>query len=155
MILGIDPGKNGGAALVSDSGDLIAVHPFRSPEDMDYKLREWSSHDIHTIMMERVHAFPGQGVVSAFSFGQNLGWWEGRLCGFSSAVHYVEPRTWQQKLCTKLPGHKQKAEHKRALLAVARSMFPDTKITLGTCDAVLIAATALSVLAGGASSTKR
>ena len=50
MILGIDPGKNGGAALVSDSGDLIAVHPFRSPEDMDGKLCEWSSHDIHTVM---------------------------------------------------------------------------------------------------------
>ena len=142
MILGIDPGKGGGAAVMSESGLLIDCEAFRAPERMHEVLRGWEkTYHFSTVVIENVHAFPGQGVVSAFSFGQNFGWWEGRLSGYR--LTYVEPRVWQKKLGIVLPGHSKKTEHKKALCAHAKLLFPGAKkVSLATCDAILIAFTA-------------
>lgn len=143
MILAIDPGKNGGAAIMSLTGVLLDCSPFRSSEEMHETMKMWEKAFVFSkVVMENVHAFPGQGVVSAFSFGQNFGWWQGRLAAY--AVEYVEPRVWQKKLGVALPGHSKKTEHKRALCDLARQRFSGVKkLSLATCDAVLIASVSL------------
>lgn len=141
MRLGIDPGKSGGAALLEEDGSFYAVEPFRSEEQMNAVLDSWPLDRVVRAALEKVHSFSGQGVVSAFSFGMNYGWWRGQLDsrGLSSKTRHVEPRAWQKAIGVQLPGHVQKTAHKNALKDVAQQMFPGVRVTLATADALLIA----------------
>ena len=91
---------------------------------------------IHT-MIEHVHAFPKQGSVSTFSFGQNLGQWEGTLHANEFDFTYVNPKEWiywygvQKGL--------DKKTRKRILLEKAKELFPNMKVTFNVSDAMLIA----------------
>lgn len=87
MIVAIDPGSKGGVAFEFD-GELYAIPmppnvsqiPIPAPVTM--------------AVIEKVHAFPGQGVVSMFSFGVQYGkvlaWAEMQ----TDNIHLIEPRTW-------------------------------------------------------------
>ena len=86
-------------------------------------------------ILERVHAMPGQGVTSMFSFGANYGYWRGVLQGLRIPFTEVHPRTWQKGL---MLGKVQGAERKRKLKQVASERYPDQKVTLKNADALLL-----------------
>ena len=95
-----------------------------------------SYEDVH-VMIEHVHAFPKQGSVSTFTFGQNLGQWEGTLHANELDFEYINPKQWIYWYDIK-PGIDKK-ERKRILLERAKSLFPNMKITFNVSDAMLIA----------------
>ena len=80
------------------------------------------------------NAAPGSAM---FNFGENYGFWQGMLMGLSIPLHIVTPQKWQSGLngLAKKTG----AERKRALKDCAAQMYPQCKVTLQTCDALLIA----------------
>jgi hypothetical protein len=138
--VGIDPGKKGGLALLSSSGDIVDL--IKMPET-NRVLWGW----IDTIppetlvVLEKVHSMPKQGVRSMFTFGLGYG---ALLMGMEAAgLTYMEkvPRTWLKFLG--IPGKKKegetKTEWKNRLKGVAQRLYPEQRLTLSTCDALLIA----------------
>ena len=144
IFIGIDPGKNGGVGVINDIDRYKDYISFRCPktsQEMAMKLmsaipEKVSLTDV-SVYIEHVHAMPGNGVVSMFSFGQNLGQWEGILGSFELDVQYVSPRTWMNHYDCK--PNMDKKERKRYLRGIAEKLFPNIKMTFNISDAVLIA----------------
>ena len=144
IFIGVDPGKNGGAAVINEITDHEPVITFRcpkTPKDMALSLMSTIPVDVSfddiIILIEHVHAMPNNGVVSMFSFGQNLGHWEGIFGAFELDVKYVGPRTWMEHYDCK-PGMDKK-DRKRYLRGLAEELFPNIKMTFNISDALLIA----------------
>jgi len=137
--LGIDPGATGCAALIHDGGHDLFDWP-GDPALVVPSLTDWLARfEIKLAALEKVGAMPGQGVVSMFSFGQNVGAGQGILAAM--AIPYVCPRPqeWQRGLLDRKAGKDTKA----ASLAPARRLFPDAdlgrKKDHGRADALLLA----------------
>jgi len=137
--IGIDPGATGCAALIHGGGHDL----FDWPGDAALvvpRLADWLARfEIKLAALEKVHAMPGQGVVSMFTFGQNVGVWQGILAALS--IPYVTPRPqeWQRGLVDRKAGKDTKA----ASLATARRLFPGADLARkkdhGRADALLMA----------------
>jgi hypothetical protein len=141
VTIGIDPGKSGAVAIIS-IGSVYAV-PF-GDDSIALTIKEAVElYDIQDdnvfCYIESVHAFPGQGVSSAFAFGRAFGEALGALDSLGVPYKLVSPQAWQKTL-PDMPKKKDgAAEHKRALKQEAQRRFPSAKPTLKTCDALLIA----------------
>ena len=70
--------------------------------------------------VEKVGAMPGQGVVSMFNFGHNLGLIEGLLQANKIPYQLVPPQTWKKEFS--LTGDKQKS------IEVCKKLFPDISL---------------------------
>lgn len=98
--IGIDPGATGAVAILDDAGNLFGVHRFNG-ENVSTVLRRVLGDLGYTeifVAIEAVHARPGQGVCSMFTFGMGYG----RIQGFLDA-HLVDyklytPQAWQRFL---------------------------------------------------------
>jgi crossover junction endodeoxyribonuclease RuvC len=137
--IGVDPGKFGAMALVSDEGALVESWPGDVALAVDI-LRGWlCEYTVHLAALESVHARPGQGVVSMFTFGRNLGQWEGILAAFGVPYAKPTPQEWQRGLVCPSDG----ADTKARSLAVARRLFPGIDLHRkgdhGKADALLLA----------------
>lgn len=133
--IGIDPGINGGCAILDEDG---ALKTYRCPKDvkgMANVLYDYQFKDSYAVI-EKVHSFPGQGVVSTFTFGNNFGRWEGILSAYDIPFLYVQPKKWMESF---QPLSKEKKIRKKQLKEKAMDLHPEEKITLITADAVLIA----------------
>ena len=88
--------------------------------------------------VETVHAMPGQGVTSMFSFGKAAGTIEGVLAGLEIPVTFVTPQAWKKPL-----GLLKKDKDVSRTLAI--QLFPALSEQLkrkkdgGRADALLIA----------------
>ena len=103
IYIGIDPGKNGALAVIRESKGVSLV---------DFDLKAYinllsyfkssiKSYDMF-IGIERVHAMPGEGVKSSFSFGERVGELKGILStlDFDNNTEWVQPQTWQKHINT-------------------------------------------------------
>lgn len=134
MYIGIDPGKTGAMAILSDKGEFLEVIDF---EEVLPRIRLLAP-DIKFAYLEQVHAMPGQGVSSTFTFGENLGWWKGILQAFEIPFKSIRPQDWQKNLVPKKLSTTDKPG-----LGVARQMYPSAPLHLkkhhNRADAILIA----------------
>jgi len=138
--IGIDPGKGGGIAIITDK----TVKVYKCPETvksmaslMDGCLNDVSIYRTK-VFLEKVWSFPTDGRAGSFSFGENYGQWQGILASNGLDPILVTPKTWQSHFEIKkgLP----KNVRKKILKQMARDKCPETKgITLKTADALLIA----------------
>ena len=95
--IGIDPGKTGAAALITDEGNHEILDYPGSPSLIVETFMGWESkYNIIMAALEKVGARPGQGVVSMFTFGRNLGAWEGIISTFEFPFMMPTPRQWQK-----------------------------------------------------------
>ena len=139
-VIGIDPGKGGGIAVITDE----TVNIFPCPRDVDEMailigmcLSDVSSYRTQ-VFLEKVWAFPTDGRAGSFSFGCNYGQWQGILASHELDTVFVTPKEWQSHFEIKkgLP----KDVRKKVLKKMAMDRCPSTKrITLKTADALLIA----------------
>lgn len=106
-------------------------------------------HDDVVMCVERVQAFPQQGVSSAFNFGRAAGVVQGVAQAYGACYVEVEPKEWQKLIQGKPPAGADAASRKRWIksnaVAVARDLFPMLtilrKLEYGKADAALIAET--------------
>lgn len=137
--IGIDPGKTGAGVVIFDGGQLVADWP-GDPAAAAGILAEWLDRfEIRLAALEKVGARPGQGVSSMFSFGRNLGAWEGLLAALRIPYVMPTPQQWQKGLIMPSDG----ADPKDRALVVARRLFPGADLRLkkhhGRADALLLA----------------
>ena len=144
VIIGIDPGKSGGIAIIqphNSKGVIECIHAFGCPEDisgMNQLIRRTKNTQPYkniVCYLEQVHAFPTDGRSSVFKFGMNYGIWQGILGANQIYTKLVIPRKWQSHF-GELP--KDKQERKRTLKMIA-SEQSGLKATLKTADAICIA----------------
>lgn len=151
--LGIDPGINGGIALIQTSGDDIIAVNSRSCPVTDAECAEVVTALAFTtplVMIERVHSMPRDGVKSAFTFGGNDGMWRGIMAALHIPYQRVEPKRWQAAVASAMgmgPIPKEKKERKHYFKAGAER-FGLHKVTLKTADAIMIAAYGLTTVMG-------
>jgi hypothetical protein len=137
-ILGIDPGWSGGAALLSDTGELmgksvVSFSRMTEQDIIDAVDELMIAHPGPVVCyLESVHAMPKQGVCSAFKFGMIYGLLRGLVIG-SARVIDVTPQRWQKTLGCLTHGDKNISKAK------AQQLFPGVKVTHGNADALLIA----------------
>ncbi len=139
-IIGIDPGKNGGIAILNEEGkvlELIKMPP--TPEDLYLFLSKYATR--HVCILEKVGGMPGNGGSAMFNFGKGYGNIEMALiaCGIKTIT--VTPQKWQKHYQLGSSTSCSHTEWKNKLKAKAQQLFPSLgkKITLVTCDALLLA----------------
>lgn len=111
--IGIDPGKSGALALLTEDGQCTVV-PFQ--ESTYTAILKAASGPSSVCCLEKVGAMPGQGVVSMFNFGHNLGYIEGLLQAFDIPYQLVPPQTWKKEFCV--------TSDKNTSIEVCRKLFP-------------------------------
>lgn len=137
--IGIDPGKSGAIALIHRDGQIVEDWPGDAAGAVELLLTWRVEFNIELAALESVHAMPGQGVKSTFSFGQNLGQWQGILAALSIPHVMPRPQEWQKGQVSPSDG----ADAKARSMAVARRLFPDAELDRkkdhGRADALLLA----------------
>lgn len=143
-ILGIDPGAISGAYALIDTEngeevyDVPVVDKNVSASSLAADLRALGKiNPINAVILERVNAFPGQGVSSSFSFGQGYGTIIGVVQTLGISLHLVPPTVWKKYF--KLPG-----KDKEAARAMAMRFYPEVsgltrKKDAGRAEALLLA----------------
>ena len=128
-ILGVDPGAGGAIALYDP--DLKAVLVSDMPVVLVRVGRSERRQINETVLaatirlyapdsafIERVHALPGQGVTSSFSFGMAYGLVRGMLAALCVPVQLVTPQEWKRAF--------RLGPDKREARLVASRLFPDS-----------------------------
>jgi Holliday junction resolvasome RuvABC endonuclease subunit len=137
--IGIDPGKAGALAFLTGDYHEVVDYPGDPAQVVDI-LRSWMlRYEIHLCALEKVGARPGQGVVSMFTFGQNLGAYQGILAALGIPYTMPTPQQWQRNLVDQKAG----PDPKTRSLVTARRLFPMAEISRkrdhGRADALLLA----------------
>ena len=136
-IIGIDPGKNGAIAWITDGKACVEKMP-ETLQDL-WELVEsirYSNHPQNPnckAYIENVHSSPQMGVTSAFTFGQGFGRLEMALTAAGIPFERVTPQKWQKAMGCLTGGDKNISK------ARAQELFPDMKCTHATSDALLLA----------------
>jgi hypothetical protein len=141
IVIGIDPGKNGGIVSINDVLRIITLKMPPTPRDVYDYLDSLAGNDAYAFT-EQVHAGPKMASSAAFKFGQNVGELRMALLALNIPIHYVTPQKWQREfgLLSKGRGLGQgDTAKKNRNKAKAQELFPEIKLTLATCDALLIA----------------
>ena len=125
-VLGIDPGATG--ALASIEGDKISVIPMpRIGKEISItNIRNWlattSQNPFSLAVIEKVHAFPGQGVCGVFSFGKTYGILIAIVEMLDIPYILVTPQRWKKSI---LEGTRK---DKDAAIQFCRRRFPATSL---------------------------
>jgi crossover junction endodeoxyribonuclease RuvC len=141
IIIGIDPGKSGAAAIIWPMG-ITEVIRFEKWTEADIASRFstfQARNDVDAVAyLEQVGAMPGQGVTSMFSFGQSFGFIRGLLVAYGIPFVMVTPQKWQKAVG--FTGKMEKGDRKKALKQLAQQYYPSIeKMTNDMADAILIA----------------
>ena len=135
-IIGIDPGKSGGIAWITDGSPCVEKMP-ETLQDLWELIDEISCANQETgsvkAYIEAVHSSPQMGVTSAFTFGQGFGHLEMALTAAGIPFERVSPQKWQKALGCLTKGDKNVSKRR------AQELFPSMKVTHATADALLIA----------------
>jgi crossover junction endodeoxyribonuclease RuvC len=139
MKISIDPGRNGAVAVDFGIGDVIT---YKCPDtqhemcELIEELKGIADHDRGmkiSAVIERVHAMPGQGVTSVWSFSANYATWQTALICFQVPFQEVRPQKWMKEFGM-LP--KDKKERKHAIKDRMQKQYPQLKVNLINADAL-------------------
>ena len=121
--LGIDPGKQGAACFLTETGPIFLDWP--KTNCMVDLLSSFRSKRAGLVIiktgLEKVSAMPGQGVTSMFHFGENVGAWKMLLAANRIPYEDPTPQKWQAGLVRKSDNTNSK---QRAYLAASR-LYPN------------------------------
>lgn len=147
--MGIDPGQNGGLAVVGLDGKALVA--MRYPGDTGLAastVRAWNGcYVIRLCVLEKVASMPRQGVASTFKFGWNAGAWEGILAALQIPYVLVTPQKWMNAV---FDSRGKGVDKKARSLELARRLHPDVdlrhKADDGKAEALLMARYARTML---------
>lgn len=144
LLVGIDPGANGGIAWQFDGG-LVAAERMPKTEAEVVEILADLAHSATTPVayLERVGGFiagrpaPGSRM---FNFGRGYGVLIASLITSRYRIVEITPQAWQKKIGVKFPGGVSSNDRKKLLKGLAQKTHPDlaADITLATADALLV-----------------
>lgn len=122
IYIGIDPGKNGGIALITTTNDKLVnviVNVFDEFTLLNV-LTELKDSYCCKCVVEKVGAMPHQGVVSMFNFGQNFGFIQGVLKAYKIPFELVPPQKWKKEFSV--------TSDKNTSIEVCKRLFPNVNL---------------------------
>jgi len=139
-VIGVDPGVEGGICVMGPSESVLLLAPFHS-HMVESEVVEIVNEAVLTARLyresvcyfEKVGYKKGDGGKGAFIFGKITGILRGALLAERMKIISVSPVRWMSYLDCLTGGNKNVTKRK------AISLYPDTKITHNTADALLIA----------------
>lgn len=145
VFIGIDPGTTGAIAVLGPQAEVLFVSNTPTIHTLKTGVEKVISQLDYTpyACVEKVGAFPGQGVVSTFSFGFIAGAAHGILIAYNVPFLTVVPQKWQQGI---LPKGLELSERKEASIEAAKTRYRDAAKYLtrkkdhGRADAMHLAA---------------
>lgn len=144
-IIAIDPGCNGGLAILENGKPYAHKMP-----DTDTELLEMLQNIKHRAIaegrdceavVEKVGGYiagvraPGSAM---FNFGDGCGFLRGALMALGYRIIYTRPQDWTKSLSLGIRGLRSKTAWKQRLRDEAQRRFPHLKVTLKIADALLI-----------------
>lgn len=147
-VLGIDPGLQGGLAALDDEGRVVLLHVMPvvngqvdAPGLAALLWQLWPG--VELAVVENVHAMPGQGVTSMFTFGRGLGTILGVLAAMHAKVEMPSPQKWKKAVL----GERFDHSAKEGCMAWVAERYPAAQVVLprcrkphsGLCDALAMA----------------
>lgn len=106
MILGIDPGLDGGIAILNGS-EIELLETIPTEKKTGFIKRQVDAQKLSNILrvypisvcyIEKVASRPGQGVGSVFSFGDTYGCIRGVLGALNIPTYAISPQKWKKEL---------------------------------------------------------
>lgn len=91
-----------GAVVRLGPAGLFARRDFKSLPEIAIAIKSLAVNEVDRAVIEQVHAMPGQGVCSMFSFGKAAGVAFGALFSAGLIVREVSPQKWQNFFRLKL-----------------------------------------------------
>lgn len=131
--VGIDPGVNGGIAVLDRSARVVWVCRMpATPSELVAKLQLLPKTSV--VLVEFVRSRPRMASQSVFTFGRGFGRIEGAIAAAGLASSFVTPKVWQTAMDCRTAGDKNITKERAARL------FPLLRVTHAIADALLIAA---------------
>ena len=130
MIIGIDPGLDGGIAIISGtstSSHIELLETIPTETKGGFIKRQVDAQKLSNILrvypdlvcyLEGVASRPGQGVASVFSFGDTYGAIRGVLGALNIPVYTVSPSKWKKAL---------EVSSKEDSLKASKDLFPSVQ----------------------------
>ena len=156
LVLGIDPGLNGGLAIIQSGPRPTILGAYEIPVVGEKAKRRISVHEVLQILrswpqgiahafVERAQAMPEQGASSGFIYGRAVGALEAAVEAFGIPITIIEPTAW--KKASDLVKADKEASRQRAiqLFPGSAGYFPRKK-DHGLAEAALIARAGLKTL---------
>lgn len=147
--IGIDPGASGGIAVISDNWDVGEAEVYKMPEteldlynllvDIKTMIHNHGDNNDLFCLIEAVHSFPGQGVVSSFKFGFHYGLEIMAILALQISFDKVTPQKWMRSFTSLKRKDMTNSKWKNHLKQKAQQFYPKVKLTLATTDALLLA----------------
>lgn len=144
LILGIDPGSNGGIAVLDIDGNVVSLTKMpETPQDILDHLRKYCGSELFNsevvCYMEQVgQGMPGQSSKATATFARHCGHLEMALMALGIKTNTVTPNKWEKMYQLGKSSDYSKTEWKNRLKAKAQQLFPREKVTLAVADALLI-----------------
>ena len=132
-VIGIEPGVQGGIAVLSGSELIFTARCPRikmngtweyDPGEMAKILRT-HKHLNPIVYLEKVHSMPKQGVRSMFNFGKGFGMWIAMAAAFEMPLQLVTPQVWKKKILANTD------KSKGAAILKAKQLFPNVDLKPG------------------------
>lgn len=142
-VIGIDPGLTGAVAVIAHGQAVVHDMPVIGTSATATVKRSVDAHGLArilkimpgTVWIERVNAFPGQGVASMFSLGHSFGVALGVAAALGYPTHLVSPAEWKRFF--------KLGKDKELSRALASRLYPGVKLDRmkdhGRAEALLIA----------------
>ena len=111
VYIGIDPGKDGGIAIL-DPDDMAKAVVYTNAN----LFMALTTYRGAKVMLEQVHAMPKQSPKSMFSFGESYGYIKGMLDALMVRYQTVPPRVWKKEFSLNAD--------KKQSIKVCRRLFP-------------------------------
>lgn len=141
-IIGIDPGKSGGIAVLSDGRDAMAFKMPETQRDLWLALCELEDGGDIVVFVEKVGPTPKMGSSAAFKFGGSFHSITMAVIASGLRMELVTPQKWQRAHGLIVSGRglgQDDTSKKNRNKERAQQLFPHLTITHALADALLIA----------------
>lgn len=124
--LGVDVGQKGGLGIIDTYESKIEVFLFKREtfcevlRSIEVTIMDNLSFRNAIACVESVHAMPGQGVSSMFSFGKSAGYIEGVLEALQIPYQLVHPKKWKKEFTL--------GSDKQECIEVCKKLFPTVSL---------------------------
>ena len=140
--IGIDPGASGGIAVLDEDGAVKDVRNMPdTPADILEYFKAYQAFPCVCVLEDVGQGMPGQSSSATAKFARHNGHLEMALLALGIKTVKARPQKWEKVYALGKSTAFEKAEWKRKLKERAQQLFPQLgkKVTLKTCDALLIA----------------